>query len=230
MPFIDIGTLPVGERLPGWKGRTLNSGTMTFVHYSIDAGAAVPEHCHSNEEVWTVLEGELEVTVGGDSVVAKPGFVAIVPPFAAHSVKAVTKAKAIVTDSPVRLDASGGRRGVVAVDFVDGNLDSFALHNRGKSRVVVREVKIEVGRAAELPAPSRPDLPAGELPALCVLEAGERHAQMLTLPDGLRDEFYVRGVIVYDDDFGERQQTNFCRLCDGARFANPRKPGYNYGS
>jgi mannose-6-phosphate isomerase-like protein (cupin superfamily) len=230
MPFIDTGTLPVGERLPGWKGRTLNSGTMTFVHYCIDAGAAVPEHCHSNEEVWTVLEGELQVTVGGDSILARPGFVAIVPPYTAHSVKAITNAKAIVTDSPVRVDVSGGLRGVVAVDFVDGLADSFALRNSGKSRVVVRDVRIEVGRASELPAPAKPDVPAGELPARCVLEAGERHSEVLTLPDGIGREFYVCGVVVYDDDFGERQQTNFCRLYDGARFVNPPGPGHNYGS
>jgi hypothetical protein len=202
---------------------------MTFVHYSIDAGAAVPEHCHTNEEVWTVLEGELEVTVGGDFLVAKPGFVAIVPPNTAHSVKALTNAKVIVTDSPVRIDASGGRRGVIAVDFADGVL-GFALRNRGKSRVVVRDVKVDVGLASELPAPATSEVPAGDLQAICVLAPGERYLEGLTIPDHLRNGFYVKGRVVYDDDFGERQQTNFCRLYDGAVFSSPEKPGYNYGS
>ena len=53
---------------------------MTFAHFTFSAGAAIHEHCHSNEEVWTVLEGELQVTVGGETLVATPGMVAIVPP------------------------------------------------------------------------------------------------------------------------------------------------------
>src|SRR5260370_18462473 len=70
MPFIDINKLLTGERLPGWKGRSFNSETMTFAHYCFDAGSKIHEHCHSNEEVWTVIEGTLEVSVGAESPVA----------------------------------------------------------------------------------------------------------------------------------------------------------------
>jgi len=59
MPFIDTSRLPVGERLPGWKGRSFNTETMTFAHYEFAAGSRIHEHCHSNEEVWTVIQGEL---------------------------------------------------------------------------------------------------------------------------------------------------------------------------
>ena len=60
--------------MPGWKDRTFSTERMTFAHYTFTAGATIHEHCHSNEEVWTVLEGELQVTVGGETLVdARPG-------------------------------------------------------------------------------------------------------------------------------------------------------------
>jgi quercetin dioxygenase-like cupin family protein len=117
MALIDTSTLKTGERLPGWRDRTFNTSNMTFVHFDFDAGSKIHEHCHSNEEVWSVLEGELEVTIGADRIVATAGLVAVVPPFVAHSVRAITDGKVIVTDCPVRLDSSGGRRAVVNIDF-----------------------------------------------------------------------------------------------------------------
>ena len=41
MAFIDTKTLPVLERLPGWKGRYFDSANMTFGHYEFDAGASI---------------------------------------------------------------------------------------------------------------------------------------------------------------------------------------------
>ncbi len=107
MSFIDTGKLKVIERLPGWKGRYFDSHNMTFGHYVFEAGSSIHEHSHPNEEVWNVIEGKLEVTIGGDSQVAGPGCVAIVPPNTLHSVKAITSGRAIVVDQPLRTDMSG---------------------------------------------------------------------------------------------------------------------------
>ena len=49
-----------------------------------------------------MIEGELEVTVAGETQVAGPGMAAIVPAGAQHSVRALTDGKAIVTDWPLR--------------------------------------------------------------------------------------------------------------------------------
>ncbi len=257
MPFIDINKLLTGERLPGWKGRSFNSETMTFAHYCFDAGSKIHEHCHSNEEVWTVIEGTLEVSVGAESLVAGPGCVAIVPGNTAHSVRAVTDGKAIVTDCPVRLDPSGGRRAVVEILF-DGPLPlpqdpagsaietRFTLHNWGKTRAVVRELRIESKIAAALPPAATTEIPGGDLPVHCVLEPDERHAATVSQPALTREDlqqvldgtavFYAKGVIFYDDDFGARHHTTFCRVYDRGAFDGkgglvaPDRPGYNYGT
>ena len=102
MPFIDTHKMPARERLPGWSGRIFESATMTFAHWDFTAGATIHEHFHEQEEVWHVIDGELEVTIDGASEVAGPGVVAIVPPNTPHSVKALSDGKAIVADYPLR--------------------------------------------------------------------------------------------------------------------------------
>src|ERR1700722_16938177 len=102
MPFVDIASLKVVERLPGWFGRYFHSATMTFAHYDFKGGATIHEHSHPEEEVYEVLEGELELTIDGVTHAARPGVVAIVPANARHSVKAITGGKAIIVDHPAR--------------------------------------------------------------------------------------------------------------------------------
>ncbi len=102
MPFIDTSSLKVTERLPGWSGRYFHSANMTFAHYDFKRGASIHEHFHPQEEVYEVIEGELELTVDGETKIARPGFVAIVPSNARHSVKALTDGRAIIVDSPSR--------------------------------------------------------------------------------------------------------------------------------
>lgn len=102
MPFIDTAHLPIQEPLPGWKGRYFHSENMTFGYYDVRAGASIHEHAHENEEVWHVLEGELEVTIGGETQIAGPGGVAVVPPNTLHRVTARTDGRSIVVDYPLR--------------------------------------------------------------------------------------------------------------------------------
>jgi quercetin dioxygenase-like cupin family protein len=102
MPFVDTNTLTVIERKPGWHGRYFHSASMTFAHYEFTGGASIHEHFHPQEEVWEVIEGELEITVDGVRQVAGPGVAAIVLPNVPHAVKALTDGKAIVVDYPLR--------------------------------------------------------------------------------------------------------------------------------
>lgn len=81
---------------------------------------------------------------------------------------------------------------------------------------------------------------------LFTLEAAESHTGTISHPGLTHAEleelekrvlvFYVKGVVFYDDDFGFRQHTTFCRVYDlrafdgKGGFAAPEKPGYNYGT
>ncbi len=102
MAIIDTSKLPIIERKPGWHGRYFDSPSMTFGHYEFDAGSTIHEHSHSQEEVWTIIEGELELTIGAVTSRVGPGFVAVVPPDTLHKVRALTAGNAIVTNYPLR--------------------------------------------------------------------------------------------------------------------------------
>ena len=104
MPLIDTSGLAVIERLPGWRGRVFSSANMTFAHYEFDAGSTIHEHRHEQEEVWNVVEGELEVSIAGELRKAGPGQVAIVPANTPHAIRALTNGRAIVVDHPLRWD------------------------------------------------------------------------------------------------------------------------------
>src|SRR5712692_11947228 len=102
MSFVDTSSLDVIERLPGWCGRYFHSANMTFAHYDFTRGSSIHEHFHPEEEVYEVIEGELEVTIDGVARIARAGLVAIVPGSVRHSVKALTDGKAIIVDYPAR--------------------------------------------------------------------------------------------------------------------------------
>jgi quercetin dioxygenase-like cupin family protein len=108
MPFIDTRNLAVWERLPGWRGRIFHSENMTFAYWEFDAGASIHEHQHPNEEVWNVIAGQIEVTIGSEMHRAGPGAAAIIPLNTRHGVHALSKGLALVVDHPVRSDAPTG--------------------------------------------------------------------------------------------------------------------------
>ena len=109
MPFIDTDAIEIKEPRPGWKGRFFSSENMTFGLYDVEPGAWIHAHDHPNEEVWHVIEGELEVTIAGETRIAGPGGVAVVPANTTHAVKALSKGRALVIDHP-RRDSIGGVR------------------------------------------------------------------------------------------------------------------------
>jgi quercetin dioxygenase-like cupin family protein len=109
MPIVDTSSLRVIERLPGWHGRYFHSPSLTFAHYDFKGGSSIHRHFHSEEEVWEVIEGELEITIDGAAEIVRPGLVAIVPGNVPHSVKALTDGRAIIVDYPQRHDLGLGR-------------------------------------------------------------------------------------------------------------------------
>jgi hypothetical protein len=78
MPFIDTAALGAIERLPGWCGRCFHTASMTFVHDDFTRGASIHEHFHPEEEVYEVIESQLELTTDGRAIIIdsprRPGF------------------------------------------------------------------------------------------------------------------------------------------------------------
>lgn len=102
MAFIDTNQLEVLNKRPGWRGRLFHSQNNTFIWWEFDTGADVHRHQHAQEEVWHVIEGELEVTVADVTQRCRAGSAAIIPPNTPHSVRVVTAGRALVVDHPLR--------------------------------------------------------------------------------------------------------------------------------
>ena len=104
MAFVELKALPVKEIIPGYHGRAIHTGTMTFMYWHVDAGAAIPIHSHLHAQVAHVLQGRFELTVAGETKVLEPGTVAVIPPHVPHGGRAVTDCELLDVFSPERED------------------------------------------------------------------------------------------------------------------------------
>lgn len=82
-------------------------GLFTLIEEHNDPGVAIPPHIHENEdEVFKVVEGEMELTVGGKTTLLKAGDLAFGPRGVPHSWKIVgnTKAKVFLSVFPAGIE------------------------------------------------------------------------------------------------------------------------------
>jgi mannose-6-phosphate isomerase-like protein (cupin superfamily) len=107
MPFIETGSIVAKELLPGWTARFFHSDHMTFSYTEVDAGVAVHAHHHPEEEVWHVVAGEVEFTLGDETRQIGAGEAVAIPSGLLHSARAVTAFRAIVVDFPLRMMVAG---------------------------------------------------------------------------------------------------------------------------
>jgi len=104
MPFIELNEQPVREIFPGFKVHFVHSVHMTFAHWTIKAGARLPEHAHVHEQVVNMIEGEFELCIAGEIRRLGPASVAIIPSNAVHSGQAITDCRIIDAFYPIRED------------------------------------------------------------------------------------------------------------------------------
>jgi quercetin dioxygenase-like cupin family protein len=102
--LFDWADRPEREVFPGFHGRFIHSGRMTFARWRIDAGAVLPEHSHENEQVVHVFAGELEMVIDGKRIVCGPSTVLVIPSNAKHSGRALSDCVVIDAFAPVRED------------------------------------------------------------------------------------------------------------------------------
>jgi quercetin dioxygenase-like cupin family protein len=102
MSFIDLDNIAEKEVIPGCRVKAVHSENMTFAYWSVQEGSLLPEHSHIHEQVVTLIEGRFELIVDGNSKILEPGWVAIIPPNAQHSGRAMTHCRIIDVFYPIR--------------------------------------------------------------------------------------------------------------------------------
>lgn len=104
MPFISLESVPWRAMLPGARARFVHSASMTVSHWEFEGGAALPAHAHPHEQITTCLSGRFELTVSGEARILVAGSMAIIPPDATHSGRALSDSRLVDVFHPVRDD------------------------------------------------------------------------------------------------------------------------------
>jgi len=104
MPSITLADLPVKEIFPGLRARLVHTGRVTHSWVEVDEGASFPEHRHPHEQIVSVIEGTLELTVQETTHQLTRGTVFVIPPDVPHSGRGVTRCVVLDAFAPVRED------------------------------------------------------------------------------------------------------------------------------
>jgi quercetin dioxygenase-like cupin family protein len=103
MYFLDPSERETRELAPGARIRAFSGDNMTLSLVELDPNSLVPNHTHPHEQGGIVIDGELEMSIGGASKILKPGDIYIIPGEVEHWAKTKTSsAKVLDIFSPVR--------------------------------------------------------------------------------------------------------------------------------
>ena len=84
--FKDVPNRP-GRRARDLVGSDHGFDSLFVTENEMDHGSEIPLHTHPVEEAWVMIEGELVLHLGDETVVVPAGSVARVPPGVPHAVK-----------------------------------------------------------------------------------------------------------------------------------------------
>ena len=92
------------EVVPGYRARFIHSDRMTVAHWNIDAHCDMPEHAHPHEQIFNLLEGRFQLTVAGETIMAEPGTVVVIPANVKHAGTSLSNCRVIDIFCPARTE------------------------------------------------------------------------------------------------------------------------------
>ena len=99
-----IKNIPPKELAPGISGHYTHGEKMTLGLVELEKGSSVRMHNHSNEQITYIIEGQLDMVIGGIEYSLTAGMYHVIPTNVHHSAVAITDCKVIDVFSPVRED------------------------------------------------------------------------------------------------------------------------------
>ena len=83
--FFDTASLPGFAPLEGIQMSVLAGARMMANWVRIEPGATVPDHAHPHEQIGLVLEGEIDMTIDGETRRLAPGHSYVIPGGVRHA-------------------------------------------------------------------------------------------------------------------------------------------------
>jgi quercetin dioxygenase-like cupin family protein len=96
--------IPVKQLLPGFFGKMVHGESSSLVFWDIKKGSVLLEHAHIHEQITHIVEGELEMVIGGKKYLFTAGSVHVIPSLVPHSALAITDCTVIDSFAPARDD------------------------------------------------------------------------------------------------------------------------------
>ena len=82
--FVTFSHLDPLALVPGMAFRPVATDALLVNHATIDPGAELPTHHHDEEQIAIVIQGELTMTVGGETRTQRAGDCVVIPPNVPH--------------------------------------------------------------------------------------------------------------------------------------------------
>ncbi len=101
---VDINSLAKLKLADGITARVVHAKSCSVAHVELSSGASVAEHAHPHEQVTTVMDGQLKLTVDGQAHVLTPGKAFTIPSGVPHAAQALSACYVIDVFCPVRED------------------------------------------------------------------------------------------------------------------------------
>jgi len=102
--MIDINKIKPVEMFAGFTAKFIHTPNLSLGFWEVKKDSILPEHSHINEQVTQVLEGELELTIDGETAIYKAGCLAVIPPNILHGGRAISDCKLFDIFHPSRED------------------------------------------------------------------------------------------------------------------------------
>jgi len=100
----NIKNIKPKEVVHGITGHYVHGDALTLGYVEVKKGSILPEHHHVHEQITFVLEGQLDMIIGGVSCPLKAGMYHVIPSNVPHSATTPVDCKVIDVFSPVRED------------------------------------------------------------------------------------------------------------------------------
>ena len=102
MSFNDVENREWKQLMPGIRARTFWGDKMMVCHIVLDEGIVTPMHNHPHEQGGTVISGEVDFTIDGETRRLKPGDSYVIKGGVEHAAAAITECTLFEIFSPVR--------------------------------------------------------------------------------------------------------------------------------